>query len=151
MSPVKSLELSLIPQRRIGDGFPQTIVTFNEMLGTTGYPKNGVCLETLLSPSLLLLGCLWQLFSKLLTAVHIATPFASWYAGHHSLHGFQSHNPKDSPSDNDFCMENYLLTFACPLQFLLASFRQTIFWCVLSLLPKLSRHIFKKENWLLLR
>lgn len=66
-----------IPQRRTGDDFSQTIVTFSEMLGTTGDPKNGVCLDTLLSPSLPHLGCLWQLFSELLTAVYIATLFAS--------------------------------------------------------------------------
>lgn len=80
MSPVRSLELSQTTQRRIWGGFPQTIITFHQMLGTTGDPKNGVHLETFHSPSLPRLGRLWQLFSKLLTVVHIATPPTFWYA-----------------------------------------------------------------------
>lgn len=146
MSPVRSLELSQTTQRRIWGGFPQRIITFHPVLGTTGDPKNGVHLETFHSPSLPRLGCLWQLFSKLLTVVHIATPPTFWYAKSYLSSQISVPQPQIESIWNEFCMGNYLHTFACPLQLLLASFSGVFCHCC-----QCSTHVVKKEQQLFLR
>lgn len=140
ISPVRLLELSRVAQGRTGDVFPQTIIPFNQMLGTTRDPKNGVCLRDFPLPCS---GCLWQLFPKLLFTLQryllldtlVITLFTNFSPTalnrvhlELTLHG------------------KWFTHFACPLQLLLVSFRCILSWCVLSLLPMQCPYLSRKKD-----
>lgn len=142
ISPVRLLELYQVAQGRTGDVFPQTITLFNQMLGTTGDPKNAVCLETFYSLVQDACGSFflnyWLLFTLqhyLLFDMLVITLFTNF-------------NPTALNRVHlELILHGKLFThFACPLQLLLVSFRRILSWCVLSLLPMQYPYLSRKKK-----